>query len=177
MISLDLHGAYTERAFGKASLMRPRAVGASAALADFTSAALPPETGVPKTGKEWKLLSSQLRRPGPSLRPPASLRGRASGAGRPALAATPQKANVGVCRRIDFHVHLRRLRFSISAGARQKMMSESGIVGPRIEPATDADVRPAAEVAVRSLRWTKGPRRSTWVPALQACVALLCRMA
>ena len=136
-----------------------------------------PKQAFQKPERSGNCCSSQLRRPGPSLRPPASLRGRASGAGRPALAATPQKAIVGVCRRIDFHVHLRRLRFSISAGARQKMMSESGTVGPRIEPATDADVRPAAEVAVRSLRWTKGPRRSTWVPALPACVALLCRMA
>ena len=54
----------------------------------------------------------------------------------------------------------------------EDLESESGLFRPRIEPATDADVRPAAEVAVRSLRWTKGPRRSTGSYRLGARVAL-----
>ena len=53
VISVDLHGAYTERALGEASLVRPSAVGACAALADF-STALPPETGIQKAEREWK---------------------------------------------------------------------------------------------------------------------------
>ncbi|OLP83213.1 hypothetical protein AK812_SmicGene36059 [Symbiodinium microadriaticum] len=105
VISVDLHGAYTERALGEASLVRPSAVGACAALADF-STALPPETGIQKAERAWAISSA------------ASL------------------------------FAWRGLR------CRKDRLPRASTI--QIEPATDADVRPAAEVAVRSLRWTKG---------------------